>query len=168
MKAAAVLIAVLTSGSATKPTVEFKPLRKMTTLSVGRCDAEVTFSLRVFDGGDENYYCPKVVFEWEDGTRSLEASDCVPFEQAEPGDHRRTWSRTRKFQGAGTFSVQAHLCRGERRIKTVRTSATIVGWEGHSSETREAGGCSALRPIYSDDEEGLRPAAQRGTDPCAD
>ena len=109
MKTIAMLMALLAGASATKPTVEFKPLRKMTQLPVGSCDAEVLFSLRVFDGGAEDYYCPKVVFEWEDGSRSIEESDCVPFEQAEPADHRRSWTRSRKFQGSGNFSVQAHL-----------------------------------------------------------
>ena len=165
MRTTAILMALLAGASAAKPTVEFKPLRRMTQLQVGSCDAEVSFSLRVFDGGAEDYYCPKVVFEWEDGSRSIEESDCVPFEQAEPGDHQRTWTRTRRFQGSGSFSVQAHLCRGERRIKSVRTTATIVGFEGHTSESRQASGCSAARPIDADSEDGVsRPRS--GKDPC--
>jgi hypothetical protein len=167
MRMIAILMALFAGGSATKPTVEFKALRKMTQLQVGHCDAEVAFSLRVFDGGVEDYYCPRVVFEWEDGSRSMEESDCVPFEQAEPADHRRTWTRSRKFQGSGNFSVQAHICRGERRIKSIRATATIVGWEGHTSDTRDAGGCSAARPIDADDENGISTAPQRGKDPCS-
>lgn len=167
MKALAVLMALTAAGSAAKPTVEFKPLRRMTQLQVGSCDAEVAFTLRVFDGGDENYYCPKVVFEWEDGSRSIEQSDCVPFEQAAPGDHRRTWTRSRKFQGSGTFSVEAHLCHGERRVKSIRASATIVGWEGHTEDSRDASGCSAARPIDADDENGVSPSLGRGKDPCS-
>ena len=166
MKTFMIMLALLASSS--KPTIEFKPLRKMTQLQVGSCDAEVLFSLRVFDGGAEEYYCPKVVFEWEDGTRSIEETDCPPFEQAEPGDHRRSWTRSRKFQGSGNFSVQAHLCRGERRIKTIRTTAMVVGWEGHDSEgAREAGGCSASRPIVSDEEDGVSRPSQRAKDPCS-
>lgn len=169
MKTFAMLVAaVVSAASASKPTVEFKPLRKMTQLPVGRCDAEVVFSLRVFDGGDEDYYCPKVVFEWEDGTRSIEDADCVPFEQAEVADHRRTWTRTRKFQGAGNFSVKAHLCRGERRIKTVRATALVTGWDGHSSDTRQAGGCSAARPVVGDHEDGNSTAPPRTKDPCSE
>jgi hypothetical protein len=166
MRTTAILMALLAGASAAKPTVEFKPLRRMTQLQAGSCDAEVSFSLRVFDGGAEDYYCPKVVFEWEDGSRSIEESDCLPFDQAEPGDHRRTWTRTRRFQGSGTFSVQAHLCRGERRIKSVRTTATIVGFEGHTSESREASGCSAARPIDADSEDGVSPP-RSGKDPCS-
>jgi len=168
MKTLAIFLATIAAASAAKPTVEFKPLRRMTQLQVGRCDAEVAFSLRVFDGGDEDYYCPKVVFEWEDGSRSIEQSDCVPFAEAAPGDHRRSWTRTRKFQGSGTFSVRAHLCQGERHLKSIRASATVVGWEGHSEDSRRASGCSAARPIDADDESGVSPSAGRGKAPCSE
>ena len=40
---------------------------------------------------------------------SFEESDCPLFDQAGPDDHKRSWTRSRQFQGAGTFSVQAHL-----------------------------------------------------------
>ena len=168
MKSVALLLAVLAAGSAAKPTIEFKPFKRIVPLSVGQCDAEVLFSLRVADGGVEDYYCPKVVFEWEDGTRSVEESDCVPFDQAAPEDHKRSWTRSRKFQGAGTFSIQAHLCRGERRIKSLKTTVTVAGWEGHSEETRGAGGCSAARPIESDSGDGMLSTNRRTKDPCSE
>ncbi|MEO8359776.1 MAG: hypothetical protein ABI672_07075 [Vicinamibacteria bacterium] len=168
MKSVAFLLAILATGSAAKPTIEFKPLRRITQLSVGQCDAEVLFSLRVADGGVEDYYCPKVVFEWEDGTRSIEESDCPPFDQAGADDHKRSWTRSRKFQGSGTFTVQAHLCHGERRIKSVKTTVIVAGWEGQSEDTRGSSGCSTGRPIESDGGDAILSTSRRTKDPCSE
>ena len=144
--AIALLLAALAAGSSGKPKVEFKPTRAITQLTVGRCEALVTFRLKVADGGSDDYYCPRVVFEWEDGTRSSEESDCAPFEDAAATDHERTWTRSRGFQKPGTYLIRAHLCKASRRIKTIDTRAVIMGWDGYDPDRRQDSGCSAARP----------------------
>jgi hypothetical protein len=139
MRIASAVLAVLAAASSAKGALQ--PLRRVTTLPMGRCDVEVTFRLSVSDGGLEDYYCPRVVWEWEDGSRSIEESDCPPFEQAAPTDHRRAWTRSRAFQRSGSYLVKAHLCKAERRIRTFETTAVVTGWEGYPAAKRESFGC---------------------------
>jgi hypothetical protein len=165
--AAALAIALLAPASGAK--VELKPLRRITQLPVGKCQALVVFSLRVADGGQPEYYCPKIVWEWEDGSRSSEQSDCVPFEQAAAADHLKAMTRSRTFTSSGTFRVAAHVCQGEKRIKTVETTATITGWDGYPDEMRANNGCSASHASISESSDELVPSGSRTVrlkDPC--
>ena len=167
MKTAAVLLLALLAAASPKPKVEFKPLQRITTLPIGRCEAVVIFKLTVNDGGSEDYYCPKVVFEWEDGTQSSEESDCVPFEEAAKEDHAKTWTKSHAFRTPGTHPVRAHLCKASRKIRVIETSATITGadgcpgYRGRSSGGFDEGG-------IEDSDSGVRPMRQSTKDPCAD
>ncbi len=167
MRIASAVLAVLAAASSAKG--ELQPLRRVTTLRVGGCEVEVAFRLSVSDGGLEEYYCPRVVWEWEDGSRSIEESDCPPFEQAAPDDHRKSWTRSRAFQRSGSYLVKAHLCKAERRVRTFETTAVVTGWEGYPAGQRESFGCS---PAHLDP--GEMPGTNQGqgtrpplaTEPC--
>jgi len=164
---AAVLLALLAGASAPKPKVELKPLQRITNLAAGRCEATVVFKLRVEDAGAEDYYCPRVVWEWEDGAQSSEESDCVPFDQAAKEDHVRTWTKSHSFHASGTHTVRVTLCRASRKVRVVDTSATITGWEGCPEyQGRRAGG---IDPSGGDDKDltaGLSHESYK--DPCAE
>jgi len=58
------------------------------------------------EGGDETeeFYCPAVEWEWPNGTRSTEESDCPPY--AERTEYPRVWSR---WIVAGCSSEHGHL-----------------------------------------------------------
>ena len=52
--------------AAEKPKVELKPSPQMAMLGVGpRSSATVRFRLSIKDAGNEDFYCPKVEWEWE-------------------------------------------------------------------------------------------------------
>src|SRR5947207_13049227 len=107
MKYAIVLVLLAASSS---PQVDLRPFQKVTVLPMGSCEVEVTFRLSVSDAGSDKYYCPRVVWEWEDGSLSAEQSDCPPIAQAVSSDHQRSWTRSRAFQRKGSYSIRAHLC----------------------------------------------------------
>ncbi|MEO8362179.1 MAG: hypothetical protein ABI672_19280 [Vicinamibacteria bacterium] len=162
--ASVVLLALLAAGSP-KPKVEFKPFQRITNLPVGKCDAVVVFKLSVNDGGSEDYYCPKVVFEWEDGTQSSEESDCVPFEEAAKDDHSKTWTKSHSFHTVGTHTVRAHLCKASRKIRVIETTATITGSEtcrGYGGGSSDGMGDSGI------ENEVARPRRELTKDPCAE
>ena len=167
MKIAAVFLLALLAAGSPKPKVEFKPLQRITNLPVSRCEAVVIFKLTVDDGGSEDYYCPKVVFEWEDGTQSSEESDCVPFDQAAKNDHSRTWTKSHSFHTTGTHPVRAHLCKASRKIRVIETTATITGsdgcpgYRGGSSDANEGSG-------FENPDSVVRPMRQSTKDPCAE
>jgi hypothetical protein len=160
---AAFVLALLAAGSA-KPKVEFKPLQRIANLPAGRCQTSVVFKLTVNDGGSEDYYCPKVVFEWEDGTQSSEESDCVPFAQAAKEDHAKTWTKSHSFSSLGTYTVRAHLCQASRKIRVIETTATILGAETCPGY-RSSGG---IEDPLEDQGAVVHPAHESVKDPCAE
>ena len=67
-------------------------------------------------GGDdlEEFYCPALEWDWGDGGRSTQESDCPPFD-AETRMARR-FSARHSYHEPGYFEIRLTLKRGERRI----------------------------------------------------
>ena len=143
MSLAGAALSVLLAGAG--PKVEFSPLRKASVLPMGHCDVEVTFRLSVNDGGSEDYYCPRIEWQWEDGSISEEESDCVPFAEAAADDHRQVWTQRRAFQKSGRYVVRARLYKADRLVRIVETTVVITGWSGFADERRQAHGCLPAR-----------------------
>jgi len=121
------LVLFLASPSA-KPKVELKANPQFAMLGVGpRAFATIRFRLSVKDGGDENYYCPRIEWEWEDDTIATEESDCPPFESAEKEDHERTWTKSRQFWEPGNHLIKAKLYKGDKLIRTLEAKVEVSG-----------------------------------------
>jgi hypothetical protein len=75
---------------------------------------EVRLTLTITNA-DELYWCPKVVWEWPDGTRSAQEGDCVPYEEATRVDlDRRTVYADLPMQlPPGIWTVKALLVRAD-------------------------------------------------------
>jgi hypothetical protein len=123
------------------PRVDLRPLRPITTLRIGQCSVDLVFKLTIEDRNVEDYYCPRVEWEWEDDTRSTEESDCPPFDRARPEDHRHTWTRTWPARRAGDHVVKVRLYKADRVIRILQTKAQVLGWEGMSEQQRQRRGC---------------------------
>ena len=132
--------------AAAGPKAEFGAVGPMPFLRAGSCDVEVIFRLFVSDGGVEDYYCPRVEWQWEDGSVSEEESDCPPFAKAVADEHRRVWTRGRTFQRSGRYLVEARLFKADRLIRTLKAEAVVNGWSGFPPNQREVNGCSPARP----------------------
>ena len=63
----------------------------------------------------EPFYCPTIVWDWDDGTTSENTPDCAPYE---PGtsEIRRFYSGTHTFQTAGRYTVRFRMKKGERVV----------------------------------------------------
>ena len=113
---------------ASKPKAELKASPQFAMLSVGpSASATIRFRLTVKDGGDEDYYCPRLEWEWEDETNSTEESDCPPFEAAQPQDHERSWTKSHQFREPGEHTIRVRLYKGDRLIRTLDTKVEIRG-----------------------------------------
>lgn len=84
--------------------------------------AEMTFTAELKGGEDiEDFYCPTVEWEWGDdermggvGTKSVEESDCEPFQ---PGmTITRRFEKEHRFMVWGNYRVQITLRKGSRMI----------------------------------------------------
>lgn len=71
----------------------------------------------------QDFYCPSVEWDWDDGTKSEEKVDCDPYE-AGKSEIRRNYRAEHTFQfGGSDFRVQFRL---KQKNKTVgSTSATV-------------------------------------------
>jgi hypothetical protein len=110
-----------------KPLVKLEPSRRIVTLPAAPESVQVTYRLLVDDGGDQDYYCPRVEWEWEDGTRSSAESDCPPFEDGESRHHRRTWRRERVYWEPGLYGVCVRLYKADRMVRIVETRVEVRG-----------------------------------------
>lgn len=119
------LVLLLAAG---KPQVELKATPQFALLGIGpRASATVRFRLSVKDAGNEDYYCPRVEWEWEDGTRSEEESDCPVFAEAGKQDHQRSWTRSHVFWEPGSPVIKVRLYKSDRLVKTIDVKVEIGG-----------------------------------------
>jgi hypothetical protein len=126
---------------ATSAKVDLRPLQPMVSLRLGACSVPVTFRLVIEARGNEDYYCPRVEWEWQDGTRSSEESDCPAVGGGSEVEPRQTWSRTREVRHGGTYTVRARLFKADRLLRVVKAQVMVHG-EGMSNDMRQQIGCS--------------------------
>jgi hypothetical protein len=108
-----------------------EPKPKRPSLSV-RATPRIAFSpVTVFltaelTGGDdiEQYYCPDIVWEWGDGGKSEQGSDCPPFEDGVSKIERR-FSAEHVFRRAGNYTVSATLRRTGKALAKADVKLTI-------------------------------------------
>jgi hypothetical protein len=78
-------------------------------------------------GGDEleDFHCPAIEWEWGDGARSAQESDCPPFT---PGTGlARRHSASHAYRRPGEYSVRVTLRRAGRSLAAATTQVTIGG-----------------------------------------
>lgn len=102
--------------------------------------AEMTFTAELKGGEDsEDFYCPAVEWEWGDdermgggmGTKSVEESDCEPYQ---PGATIvRRFEKEHRFSVWGNYRVQLTLRKGSRVI--ARQSKMVNVKAGPSDRT---------------------------------
>ena len=70
----------------------------------------------------EEYYCPTVRWEWDDGTSSESSLDCAPYEAGKT-EIKRRFTVEHNFKRAGSFKVFVRL---KQRDKEVAAASTLV------------------------------------------
>ena len=77
-------------------------------------------------GGDdvEEYYCPELEWEWDDGGKSTQESDCAPFEAGKTKIERR-FTVDHEFRRAGVYNVKVTMRRAGRSLATASVRVTV-------------------------------------------
>lgn len=91
-------------------------------------------------GGDdvEEYYCPELEWDWDDGGKSVQESDCPPFEAGVKIDRRFTAEHG--FRKAGVFNVKVTLRRAGRAFAQTSVRVTVkAGFGDRTIEPSTAG-----------------------------
>lgn len=86
--------------------------------------ANIHFTAELVGGDDlEDFYCPDVEWEWGDGGKSQQESDCPPFEPGEQIDRHITNEHV--FQRAGRYTVKVILRRAGKTLAAQTLQLTI-------------------------------------------
>lgn len=73
--------------------------------------ARVLFVAELSGGDDvEEFYCPELEWEWDDGSKSVQEADCDPFVAGQTKIERRFTSE-HEFRRAATYNVKVSLKR---------------------------------------------------------
>ncbi len=96
--------------------------------------AEV-FAVGELKGGhdSEEFYCPGLVWDWGDGTRSAHESDCSPYEDGTHLD--RFFTARHAFRAPGAYAVRLFLVRAGRTLTMATVPVTVYGHFGAGPES---------------------------------
>ena len=86
---------------------------------------EVRFTAQIVGGKDlEDFHCPQVEWNWDDGDRSVHETDCEPYQ---PGTEiERYYTARHLYRRAGVYNVRVSLLRAERPIARASARVSIV------------------------------------------
>lgn len=88
---------------------------------MGLAPLEVLLTAELKGGEDsEEFYCLKSEWQWPDGTRSSQQSDCLPYD----GTIERRWTVQKRLSSPGDYLVVFRLLRGKKVVG--ETSLTIL------------------------------------------
>lgn len=72
----------------------------------------------------EEFYCPAVEWDWGDGTRSENSSDCDPFESGVSQITRR-FSKKHVYNFQGRYRIQVRLKRNSKVLTSASTNIQV-------------------------------------------
>ena len=103
-----------------KPVLDVRPTPRF-----GFSPLNVLFIAELKGGSDvEEYYCPEIEWDWDDGGKSIKESDCQPYEDGVTHIERR-FSQEHAFVRAGIYAVKVSMRRSNRLIAKQTVSVTV-------------------------------------------
>jgi hypothetical protein len=76
-------------------------------------------------GGDdvEDYYCPELEWEWDDGGKSVKEGDCLPFETGTKIERRFTADH--EYRRAGIYTIRVTMRKAGRALAAASIRITV-------------------------------------------
>ena len=81
-------------------------------------------------GGEENedFYCPGLEWDWDDGARSSYEGDCAPFQ---PGTElERRFTAHHDYRAAGEYTIRLTMRRANRSLAVATARVMVHGGSG--------------------------------------
>ena len=77
-------------------------------------------------GGDdvEEYYCPQLEWDWDDGGKSVHEGDCPPFVTGTTRIERR-FTAEHEYRRAGVFTIKITMRRANRSFAASNVRVTV-------------------------------------------
>jgi hypothetical protein len=76
-------------------------------------------------GGDdaEEWYCPEIEWQWDDGGKSVQESDCPPF--ADGTKIERRYSTSHEYPHAGVYQIKVFLRHKSQTLASQSVRVTV-------------------------------------------
>jgi hypothetical protein len=76
-------------------------------------------------GGDDvdQYYCPELEWDWDDGGKSVQESDCLPLEAG--GTFERRFTAQHAFRRAGNYNVKITMRKANRVVAAATATVSV-------------------------------------------
>ena len=129
------LAASLTLGAEAKPK---KPSLEMRVTPRMAFSPVTVLMVAELKGGDdiEQYYCPEIEWDWDDGGKSVHEADCPPFENGTTTIDRR-FSQEHHYPRAGIYNVKASFKKSGNTFLASSIRITVRAGAGDPSNIRE-------------------------------
>jgi len=77
-------------------------------------------------GGDdvEEYYCPELEWDWDDGGKSVQEGDCPPFAAGTTKLERR-FTAEHEYRRAGVYNIKVTMRRANRSLAASNVRVTV-------------------------------------------
>jgi hypothetical protein len=110
-----------------KPKLEMRATPRMAFSPVS-----VLFTAELVGGDDvEEYYCPEIEWDWDDGGKSTHEADCAPYQEGTRIERRFTAQHV--FDLAGVYAVKATFKRTGRTFLANSVRVTVRAGLGDPS-----------------------------------
>jgi hypothetical protein len=88
--------------------------------------AKILLTAELKGGADdyEDYYCPAIEWDWDDGTKSEANNDCDPYE-AGKSEIKRRYTVLHEFKTAGTYKVAIRLKRKDKALVSANVTVQV-------------------------------------------
>lgn len=84
----------------------------------------VHLTAELLNGEDlEDWYCPEIEWDWDDGGRSIQESDCPPFTEGTKIDRR--YSSEHVYPKAGVYQIKVTLRHRSQTLGVATARVTI-------------------------------------------
>jgi hypothetical protein len=98
-------------------------LRATPRMAFSPADIFFTAELKGGDDNHEDLYCPEVTWEWGDGGKSVEESDCEPYTESSKIERRFTAHHT--YGRAAVYAVKVTLRKSGRSVAAQTVQVTV-------------------------------------------
>ena len=96
----------------------------------------ITAELTGGDDAIDDYYCPEIEWDWDDGGKSVHEADCDPLETGAAIERRYTANHA--FRRPGSYNVKMTMRKGSRAIAAATATVTVQPGAGDmASSERE-------------------------------
>ena len=119
-------------GKVKKPTLDLRVTPRMAFSPV------TILMVAELKGGDdiEEYYCPEIEWDWDDGGKSVHEADCPPFESGTTTIDRR-FSQEHHYGRAGIYNVKASFKRSGNTFLASSIRVTVRAGAGDPGNIRD-------------------------------